>query len=102
SVKKLIVMGLTVTVETGAGTGAYITDAEYMNAGARIAPTAADAVRDADILFKVRAPEIDEIAALKPGVMVVALLSPFLDRTLTDALARQGAIAFAMEFVPRI
>ncbi|PZQ62455.1 MAG: Re/Si-specific NAD(P)(+) transhydrogenase subunit alpha [Phenylobacterium zucineum] len=102
TVKKLIAAGYSVVVEAGAGAGASIPDAEYEGAGASIAKTVKDAVGKADILFKVRGPEADEIKALKSGAYVAATLNPYQDRDTLNALAAQGATAFAMEFVPRI
>jgi NAD(P) transhydrogenase subunit alpha len=102
TVKKLIAAGFSVTVETGAGLAAAYPDADYAAAGATIAKTLREAVASADILFKVRAPEADEIAALKSGAIVVAVLNPYQDKAALDALAKAGATAFAMEFVPRI
>jgi NAD(P) transhydrogenase subunit alpha len=102
TVKKLIAAGFSVTVETGAGTAASYPDADYQSAGATIAKTAKDALAKADIVFKVRAPADEEIAALMAGAIVVALLNPYQDRAIVDALANKGATAFAMEFVPRI
>lgn len=102
SIKKLIGMGFAVTVETGAGAGAAIPDADYEAAGAKIAKSAAEAVKGADILFKVRGPEAAEIKALKPGALVVALLNPHIEKEQLKALAESGATAAAMEFVPRI
>ena len=97
--KKLIAQGFQVTVETGAGRGASIPDAEYQAAGATIAPDAA-ALSEADVVFGVRAPE--PIEALKPGAIVVALLNPHAEGDRVRALAERGVTAFAMEFVPRI
>ena len=102
SIKKLIGMGFAVTVETGARAGAAIPDADYEAAGAKIAKSAAEAVKGADILFKVRGPEAAEIKALKPGALVVALLNPHIEKEQLKALAESGATAAAMEFVPRI
>ena len=102
TVKKLIAAGFSVTVETGAGAAASYPDADYAAAGATVARTAKEALATADILFKVRGPEADEIKALKPGVIVVATLNPYMERATLDALAKAGATAFAMEFVPRI
>jgi len=102
SVKKLIALGFSVSIETGAGAGASISDSAYADAGAQIAATAAAAIEGADILLKVRAPSDEEIAALKPGAIVIGLLNPHQDKPLLDALANQKATAFAMEFVPRI
>ena len=54
AVKKLIGMGLSVVVETGAGAGASAPDADYLAAGALIAPDLASALDGADVLLKVR------------------------------------------------
>ena len=102
TVKKLIGAGFAVPVEAGAGTAAAYPDADYEAAGATLAKTAKEALAKADIVFKVRAPVDDEIAALKSGALVVALLNPYQDRAVVEALAKKGASAFAMEFVPRI
>ncbi|WP_293682671.1 Re/Si-specific NAD(P)(+) transhydrogenase subunit alpha [uncultured Phenylobacterium sp.] len=102
TVKKLIAAGFAVTVEAGAGVAASYPDADYATAGATIATTAKDALAKADIVFKVRAPEADEIKALKAGAIVVGMLNPYNERPALDALAKQGATAFSMEFVPRI
>src|SRR5258706_6731623 len=102
TVKKLIAQGFAVTLEAGAGSAASYPDADYKAAGATIAKTAKDALAKADILFKVRAPEADEIAAIKPGTLVVATLNPYQDKAALAGLAKAKATAFAMEFVPRI
>jgi len=102
TVKKLIAAGFAVTVEAGAGAAAAYPDADYAAAGATLAKTLEAAVGSADILFKVRAPDASEIAALKSGAIVVALLNPHQDRATLEALAAKGASAVAMEFIPRI
>jgi NAD(P) transhydrogenase subunit alpha len=101
AVKKLIALGVSVTVETGAGLGASVPDADYAAVGATVAPDLATALADADIVLKVRGPSAEEIAALKPGAIVVALLNPHLERPALEALAASGADAYTMEFVPR-
>jgi NAD(P) transhydrogenase subunit alpha len=102
TVKKLIAQGFSVAIETGAGMAASYPDADYEAAGATIAKTAKDALAKADILFKVRGPEVEEIAAIKPGTLVVATLNPYQDKAALEGLAKAKATAFAMEFVPRI
>jgi NAD(P) transhydrogenase subunit alpha len=102
TVKKLKAAGFDVVVEAGAGAGASFLDGDYEAAGAAIAKSAKDAIGKADILFKVRGPEAEEIKALKAGAFVVALLNPYVDKATVEALAKQGASAFAMEFIPRI
>ncbi len=100
--KKLIALGLEVVVEAGAGLAAAAADADYEAAGAKLARGAAEAAAGADILLKVRGLTEEEIAALKPGAIVVGLLNPFQDRETMEALAKAGATVFAMELVPRI
>ncbi|HEY9216694.1 MAG TPA: Re/Si-specific NAD(P)(+) transhydrogenase subunit alpha [Phenylobacterium sp.] len=102
TVKKLIGSGYSVVVERGAGLTAACIDSEYEAAGATLAAGAAEALASADILMKVRAPADEEIAALKPGAIVVALLNPHQDKAVLQALSAKGVSAFAMEFVPRI
>ncbi|MGA0603893.1 Re/Si-specific NAD(P)(+) transhydrogenase subunit alpha [Caulobacter sp. KR2-114] len=100
--KKLIAAGFQVTVEAGSGTAASYPDADYEAAGATLAKTAKAAIEGADILFKVRAPVDEEIAALKSGAIVAAGLNPYVEKAALKALADKGATAFAMEFIPRI
>ncbi len=102
TVKKLIASGFSVVVEAGAGAAASYSDSDYRAAGATVAKTAKDALSKADILLKVRAPEADEIAAIKPGTLVAATLNPYVDKSALAGLAKAKATAFAMEFVPRI
>ncbi|MEI9964861.1 MAG: Re/Si-specific NAD(P)(+) transhydrogenase subunit alpha [Caulobacteraceae bacterium] len=102
SVKRLSAAGFSLIVEAGAGEGASIPDADYAAAGAEVSPTLDAALKAADILFKVRGPTGEEIAALKPGAIVVGLLDPYQDAALVEALTRKGVTAFAMELVPRI
>jgi proton-translocating NAD(P)+ transhydrogenase subunit alpha len=102
TVKKLKALGLDVTVETGAGAGARIADADYVAAGASIAPDAVTALKDADIVLKVRGAEDSEIAAMKTGAVFAALLAPYTEKDAPAKLAAAGVDAFAMEFIPRI
>ena len=102
SVKKFKGLGLEVVVQAGAGSAAHISDADYTAAGALVAPDAASTVRDADIVLKVRGPEAGEIAQLKNGAVLAALLSPHSEQAAIQALADAGVTAFAMELLPRI
>src|SRR6201996_428849 len=102
TVKKLKGLGLDIAVETGAGKGANISDADYTAAGASIAPDAATLLKDADIVLKVRGPEANEIAAMKKGAVYASLLAPYTEKDPIQKLAAQGVSAFAMEFIPRI
>jgi NAD(P) transhydrogenase subunit alpha len=102
TVKKLKGLGLEVTVETGAGASARVSDADYIAAGATVAPDMATALSGAGIVLKVRGPSADEIAAMPKGAVLAALLAPYTDKDAAARLAAQGVDAFAMEFIPRI
>jgi len=100
TVKKLVASGHSITIESGAGTIAGFPDDSFTEAGATIAKDAASAASGADIVFKVRAPEADEMAALPEGVALIALMDP----TSLDAapLNARKIAALSMEFTPRI
>jgi NAD(P) transhydrogenase subunit alpha len=102
TIKKLKTLGLEILVETGAGAAARFSDADYQTAGAVIAPDAASALRNADIVLKVRGPSDEEVAQFKRGAILVGLLSPATEKATIAKLAEAGVIAFAMEFLPRI
>ena len=102
TVKKLSALGATVKVQAGAGKGSRFADDLLKAQGAVISPSAAEALAGADILLKVRRPTPDELRALKPGAIAVAMLSPFDDRPGLDQLAGTGSVLMAMEFMPRI
>ena len=88
-----------VMVQTGAGAQAAITDDAFRAAGAIIG-TAADAL-GADVVLKVRAPNADERAHMKPDAVLIGMLDPFDSANLAD-MAASGLVAFALEAVPRI
>jgi NAD(P) transhydrogenase subunit alpha len=102
SVKKFKALGVDVVVQAGAGAAAHISDADYAAMGASIAPDARAALADADVVLKVRGPSPAESGMIKKGAVVAALLAPHSEKAAISALAGQGAIAFAMEFLPRI
>jgi H+-translocating NAD(P) transhydrogenase subunit alpha len=102
TVKKFIALGGEVSVEAGAGTASRITDAEYAAAGATVAPDAAATLGGADIVLKVRRPRESDLGAYKPGALVVATMDPYGNEAALAAMASAGAVAFAMELLPRI
>jgi NAD(P) transhydrogenase subunit alpha len=102
TVKKFVALGAKVKVETGAGARSRFSDDTLRAQGAEIAPSAAEALRDADILLKVRRPSAEEVRALKPGAIVAAMIDPYGDRAGLDGLAAANGTLFSMEFMPRI
>lgn len=102
TVKKLIALGATVSVEAGTGVGSSIPDADYAEAGATVKPDTRAVLEGADIVLKVRGPTAQETSALKSGAIVIAMLDAYREKDTVEALEGAGVTAFAMEFVPRI
>jgi NAD(P) transhydrogenase subunit alpha len=101
SVRKLIGLGHTVAVESGAGVSAGVRDEDYTAAGAQVGP-ATETLSGAGIIFKVRGPDASELAAYPKGAGLVALLEPYAAKAEASAWASAGLTAIAMEFIPRI
>jgi len=102
TVRKLKALGLEIAIETGAGAAARMSDADYIAAGASIAPDPARLLKDADLVLSVRAPSAEAIAQMKKGALLAAMLAPYVDKETPARLAQQGVDAFALEFLPRI
>jgi NAD(P) transhydrogenase subunit alpha len=98
-VGKLTKLGFRVAVESGAGEAANFPDEAYRAAGAEIV---ADAWGGADILFKVRAPDLAEVAKLRAGQTLVSFLWPAQNPGLMQALAARQVTVLAMDALPRM
>lgn len=101
SVQKLVKLGLGVSVERGAGEAAGIEDAEYVKAGASLAPSAAAVLAGATLVLKVQPPSAEEALALPPGCLLISFLQPAVSGELFKQLAARRVNAMAMENVPR-
>jgi NAD(P) transhydrogenase subunit alpha len=88
-----------VLVQAGAGVSSSVPDSAYEAAGATIAPAAE--VYLSDLVLKVRSPNAEELALMRPGTVLVGMLNPF-DADNLAALAAARVSAFALEAVPRI
>src|ERR1700722_3157348 len=99
TVKKMTALGADVAIEPGAGIKSGIPDADFTAAGATVT---ADAVTGADVVLKVRRPNVSELAAYKKGAFVIAIMDPDGNEPALKAMADAGVTAFAMELMPRI
>ena len=102
TVKKMKGLGADGAGEAGAGLKSGILDSDYEAAGASVHGSAADAARDADVVFKVRRPSPEEAAQYKRGAIVIAIMDPYGNEAALQQLAEAGVTAFAMELMPRI
>ncbi len=84
TVKKLVALGINVTITKGAGEAASYQDADYKAMGATIAATNDAAVAKADAIFCIRTPDAKILSKAKKGAMVIGGLSlmPLIKRDL--------------------
>lgn len=99
TVKKFKALGIDIAIEPGAGIKSGLLDADYEAAGAVVS---ADAVKDADLVIKVKRPETSELSKYKKGALVIAIMDPYGNDAALKAMADAGVSAFAMELMPRI
>jgi alanine dehydrogenase len=91
--------GHEVLVETGAGVGSSIPDSEYSDAGARIVPDAATAWGKADLVVKVKEPQVSEYQFFRPGLILFTYLHLAPLPELTEALLESHVSAVAYETI---
>ena len=99
--KKLVSLGLEVRVEAGMGSASGFADDEYRDAGAGIETDRDRLLAEADIVVRLRKPELDEITRLKRDCVHVSFLDPFNEKALAQALADARVRAISMEMIPR-
>ena len=107
-VKQIIKLGFEVSVEAGAGAAASYADEAYVEAGATLVADTRALWSEADVVFKVRAPEAHptlgchEVELLRAGQTLISFIWPGQNPDLMEKLAATGANVLAMDSVPRI
>jgi len=99
SVAELTAAGHEVIVETKAGLGIDVTDQDYVDAGARIAPDAASVFAQSDMIVKVKEPQQSEIALLEARHTLFTYLHLAADKPQAEGLMKSGATCIAYETV---
>jgi alanine dehydrogenase len=99
SVRELTLHGHKVMVQQDAGSSIGLTDAMYVAAGATIAATAQEIFAGADMIVKVKEPQPQECAMLRPGQILYTYLHLAPDPEQTAALVKSGAICIAYETI---
>ncbi len=98
--KKYLALGAELRIEAQAGAASSCSDADYI--GASVAADAAELYGSAQVLLKVAPPTIQEIAAMKPGTVLIGYLQPYQDAARIKALNERTITSFAVELIPRI
>jgi H+-translocating NAD(P) transhydrogenase subunit alpha len=99
-VPRLAERGARVFVEHDAGTGAFLPDSAYTEAGAVPVP-AAELDARADVLLCVQPPPPDRIDRLRPGQLLIGLLNPLGAPEVVAGCARRGLTAVSLDLLPR-
>lgn len=97
--REMVEAGHEVLVETRAADGIGFTDADYQRVGARIAATADEVFANSDLIIKVKEPQPQECARLRPGQVLFTYLHLAADKAQTEALVKSGATCIAYETV---
>ena len=100
-VEKLIKLGFTVAVESGAGLAADLSDDAYRAAGATVVDSAAELWASSNMVFKVRPPTPDEVAAMPEGQTLVSFIWPAQNPDLMQQLNAKKATVLAIDALPR-
>jgi alanine dehydrogenase len=99
SVREYVQRGHKVLVQSGAGDGIGAADDVYRQAGADIAKSAAEVFSGAEMIVKVKEPQLDECAQLREGQILFTYLHLAPDPEQTVALMKSGCTAVAYETV---
>jgi NAD(P) transhydrogenase subunit alpha len=102
TVGKLVKAGHSVAVEAGAGASAAFPDAAYADAGATIEADRAKLYGGADLIVKIRRPDDEELALMREGEAILALLAPLGDPQYVEKLNARKVTALSMDAIPRI
>jgi NAD(P) transhydrogenase subunit alpha len=101
SVKRFVDSGAEVIIEAGMGQSVRIEDAAFEKAGATITSDRTELLAKADIVLRLRKPELAEVSLLKKGSIHISFLDPFNEHELVDAFAAADITAISMEMIPR-
>jgi NAD(P) transhydrogenase subunit alpha len=102
SIKKLIGLGATVRIESGAGLDAARTDDDFREAGAEVSTDREALLADADVLAVVNRPGPNDFARLKTGAVVIGFLRPLDEPAALVPAIDRGVTTFSVELIPRI
>src|SRR5512134_2884388 len=100
-VEKLVKLGFSVAVQSGAGVAANIGDDAYLGAGAKVVGSAAELWGGSDIVFKVRPPSLAEVGLMREGGTLIGFVWPAQNPELMQALAAKRATVLAIDSLPR-
>ena len=99
--EKLIKLGFSVAVQSGAGDAANFADDTYRAVGATVVDSAAELWAKSDVVFKVRPPSADEVGLMREGGMLISFIWPAQNPELMQQLAARKGTVLAIDTLPR-
>ncbi len=97
---KLIAMGVKVAMQKGAALGSHFNDADFKDV--ELVDDATKLYADADVIFKVQPPTLDELKLVRDGAVIVGLMTPHKNAEMMNVMCDKKITSLAMELVPRI
>lgn len=101
SVKNLIGLKAEILVEKDAGLSAFVDNKHYEEAGAKVLDRK-KVLTESDVLLQINAFTEDDVKEIDSSKILIAVLEPFSDKKLVDALVKKKITSFSLELVPRI
>lgn len=98
--KKLNELGVDVRMQKGAAASALFSDEQYD--GVTLIDSAEELYKDADVIFKVQPPTLDELNMMQDGCVIVSFMAPHRNQELIQRMCEKKVTSLAMELVPRI
>jgi len=106
SCKKLIQVGIDISIEAGAGMAAFFSDDAYRKIGASVVPDVAELFGNSDFNLMVNAPGLrpdgrHEADLMKPGSMLLASIFPTRNLDAVKKMTERKITAFSTDCIPR-
>ena len=98
--KKFSAMGVKIAMQQGAALSSYFRDEDFE--GVDLVSDAATLYKDADLVFKVQPPTLEEVAQMKDGCTIASFMAPHKNAEMMAKLCEKNITSLAMELVPRI
>jgi H+-translocating NAD(P) transhydrogenase subunit alpha len=98
--KKLSALGLTMTVESGAGVKASVLDQQYTDAGATVT-SRADILAKSDIIVSIEPLPASDLLQIKKGALYISMLAPYQNADVVSALSAYPIHVVSMDMIPR-
>jgi len=101
TIKEMIKAGLKVQIESGAGERSFISDNDFINAGAEIIDNSDKLYKNTDIVLKVFGPTNKEISQYNDKITFISLLQPTREIDTVTDLSDKSITGFSMHLIPR-